>query len=390
MNTYHTADCIFPVHTKPIPKGVVEVSDEGEILGIYNSVQDISPTKTIHKHKGFITPGFVNAHCHLELSHLVGAVSKHSGLVSFVQSVIKLRGAKEDEVTAAMKKADKQMQKNGIVAVGDITNSRISASIKKNSPIAYHTFVELLCFEPDKARESFDRALKVCGDFDEPSSITPHAPYSVCKEIYRYLKQLNHPQKNLISIHNQETEDENKFFRYKTGAFVEFYKALQMDIEFFKAQGRNSLQSVLPLLPKDHPSLFVHNTYTSIKDLYFANRHDHQITWCFCPNANLYIENRLPKIKMFWEMGYDITLGTDSLASNSELCLLAEMKTVRQHFEQIPFEDILRWATLNGAKFYRMDKKLGSLEVGKRPGLNLISHVNGNDITNRSTVTALI
>lgn len=390
MSIYHTADYIFPVHTLPIQKGIVEVDEEGEILGLYHSIKEIPSQAIVHKHKGFITPGFVNAHCHLELSHLLNALPKHSGLVHFLQSVMKLRVHGKEEMTKAMEEADRQMVENGIVAVGDISNISISAPIKSRSPIAYHTFIELLCFEPDKARECFDRALETCQAFDRPASITPHAPYSVCKEIFRYLKQLDRPERNLLSIHNQETEEENKFFRYKNGAFIDFYDKLGRNIDFFKAQGRDSLQSTLPLVPKEQPCLFVHNTYTTIKDLYFVNRHEQQVTWCFCPKANLYIEDRLPKIPMFWKMGHPIVLGTDSLASNDKLCILSEMKAILEKFSEIPFETVLLWATLNGARYLQMDEQLGSIEVGKKPGLNLINHVKGKSITEKSTVRKLV
>ncbi|WP_028295929.1 amidohydrolase family protein [Olivibacter sitiensis] len=389
MSIYHTADYIFPVHKDPVRNGIVEVGEDGEILGLYHSSDEIPADAVVQKHKGFITPGFVNSHCHLELSHLLGALPRHTGLVRFLQSVMKFRYYEEDDIVAAMERADAQMLENGVVAVGDISNTAISAPTKKDSAIAYHTFVELLCFEPEKARAYFDRALETCQAFDLPSSITPHAPYSVCKEIYRYLKQLDHPERNLLSIHNQETEEENKFFRYKNGDFVDFYRELGRDISFFKAQGRDSLQSMLPLMPSNQPCMLVHNTYTTIKDIYFVNRHEQQITWCFCPKANLYIENRLPKIPMFWKMEHEIVLGTDSLASNDRLCILSEIKTILQHFDEIPFEKVLRWATLNGAKYLQMDEQLGSLEIGKTPGLNLISHVKGKTLSEKSTVKKL-
>lgn len=390
MIKYYSADYILPVSKKPIQEGVVGVDENGIITGVYESNAKEVSDQSIIKHKGIITPGFVNAHCHLELSHLKGKFAKHTGLVSFIKNVIGNRQEHEKEILKAMQEADLEMKRNGIVAVGDIVNNALSKEIKTKSTLYYHTFVEILCFEPEKAQEVFREGLALCESFgDLPSSITPHAPYSVCKELFRFLKQLHNPERNLISIHNQETEEENKFYRYKSGAFVEFYQSLQRDISFFKAQARDSLQSIVPLLPKKQPVMFVHNTYTNMKDIFFVDRFGGDITWCLCPNANLYIENRLPKIDLFLNQDNPITLGTDSLASNDKLCILSELLTLHQHFAALNFEETIKWATINGAKYLGIDDTYGSIEKGKKPGLNLISNTQGLKLSRQATVTPL-
>lgn len=390
MIKYYSADYILPVSEKPIQEGVVGVDENGVIIGVYESNAKEISNQSVIKHKGIITPGFVNAHCHLELSHLKGRFDKHTGLVPFIKSVIGNRNGSENEILKAMQEADAEMKQNGIVAVGDIVNNALSKEIKAKSSLYYHTFVEILCFEPEKAQEVFRDGLALCESFDGlPSSITPHAPYSVCKEIFRFLKQLHNPEHNLLSIHNQETEEENKFYRYKSGAFVEFYQSLQRDISFFKAQARDSIQSIVPLLPKKQPVMFVHNTYTNMKDIFFVDRFGGNVTWCLCPNANLYIENRLPKIDLFLNQDNPIALGTDSLASNDKLCILSELLTLHENFTSLNFEETIKWATINGAKYLGIDNTYGSIEKGKKPGLNLISNMQGLKLGKQATVTPL-
>jgi cytosine/adenosine deaminase-related metal-dependent hydrolase len=114
------------------------------------------------------------------------------------------------------------------------------------------------------------------------------------------------------------------------------------------------------------------------------------VHWCFCPNANLYIEGRLPKINLFIDQGYDIMLGTDSLASNAGLSILSEMQTIQNHFPAINLNHMLTWATLNGAKFLGIDSTIGSITVGKKPGLNLITETDGFKLTPESQVKRLI
>jgi cytosine/adenosine deaminase-related metal-dependent hydrolase len=127
-----------------------------------------------------------------------------------------------------------------------------------------------------------------------------------------------------------------------------------------------------------------------LKDISFVNRLDRDITWCFCPNANLYIENRLPKLDIFVANGLKMSLGTDSLASNDKLCMLSELKTISKHFPSISLDTSIAWATLNGAMHLGIDRKFGSLEVGKRPGLNLITAMDGLNLTEASAVSKLV
>ena len=391
MNTFLSADYIVPVSSKAIKNGVIEITEDGVIEGIYPPDHPALQHQVINHHKGMIVPGFINMHCHLELSHMAGLIPKHTGLVSFLQQVMSMRASDEEQIQDAMKAADKQLYDNGIVAVGDHANTSISANVKAKSSVYYHTFVEVLGFEPEIAAQKLADALEIRDTFTKDmASPTAHAPYSVSKELFRLLNE-DAAQSNMpLSIHNQESEEENRLFRYKSGQFIDFYRALSKDISGFKAQARNSLQTFMSYLSPQIPILLVHDTYTSSKDIFFVERQGRNVSWCFCPNANLYIEDTLPKLHHFMAYRQHITLGTDSLASNDRLCILSEMKTIHQHFPEIPFSETIKWATFNGAQFLGIAKKYGSLTVGKAPGLNLLTSTDGLDITPDTEVIRLI
>jgi len=391
MNAFFSADYVLPVTGDAVKNGVVELTDDGIVVAVYASDHPRLSGQAVNKYKGIITPGFVNSHCHLELSHLKGAIPKGTGLVPFLQQVISLRTAEERRIQKAMADADKQLYNNGIVAVGDHANTGISAGIKSASRIHYHTFVEVLGFEPQLAEQKLAEAISIAQLFGSMStSITAHAPYSVSKELFKLLNEEALRRKMPLSVHNQESEDENRLFRYKNGQFLDFYRALGKDIADFKAQARNSLQTFMPYLSPATPVLLVHNTYTSSKDIFFVERQGRDVTWCFCPNANRYIEGTLPKIKNFIHYRHKITLGTDSLASNDRLCILSELKTIHQHFPEFALTETIKWATINGAQFLGIAETYGSLEKGKTPGLNLLTHTNGLAITPESTVMRLV
>jgi cytosine/adenosine deaminase-related metal-dependent hydrolase len=387
------ADYVFPIYADPIKDGVVTVDDLGKIISVSDQIPPDADPASVERLKGVICPGFINTHCHVELSHLHDKIPESGGLVSFIKGIQTLRNSDPKEIEAAAIKADSDMYENGIVAVGDISNSNATVQLKSKSKIYYHTFVETFGFTPDRAEDVFNGALALADEFKpQPVSVTPHAPYSVSKELFKLIKRYcdANPNKNLISIHNQECEDENKFYRYKLGRFNDLYEHFGIDISYFKPQARNSLQSVIPLLTSKQDILMVHNTCTNLKDIYFIKRFDRRINWCFCPNANLYIEGSLPKVDLFLDQGFNITLGTDSLASNKKLCILSEMRTLQQKFPALSIEKLLKWGTLNGAVFLGIDKDKGSLEPGKTPGLNLISGLDGLKITGDTTVRRLI
>lgn len=383
-----SADYVYTADGPPIVNGIVVTDDSGKILAITDDKALLD--SNIERHKGVIVPGFINAHCHLELSHLQNKMEKGTGLLSFAKQVIHERVAADDQVIKAMESADEAMFKNGIVAVGDISNQSISADTKLKSKIKYHTFVEMLSFDPLKATEVLDQAILTQKKFETPSSLTPHAPYSLSKELLKQLNRYCENKYNTISIHNQECEEENFYYRYKDGALKQFFEDLNIDTSNFKAQSKNSLQTIIPFFPAQQKILLVHNTYSSLKDVYFLKRFNLNINWCFCPNANLFIENKLPTFEFFKHTDHPITIGTDSLASNNSLCILSEMKVIQKNYGAISFNELLKWATINGAKFLDLDYELGSISAGKTPGLNLITEMQNGKLSEKSSVTKLI
>lgn len=391
MLRYLSADYILPVSSAPIKNGLVVVDEAGTIIDLFDAEQSEAFTDQTEFFDGMIIPGFVNAHCHLELSHMKDQVAQGAGLLNFIRAVITKRAADEDQIMNAMERFDQSMFNNGIVAVGDISNTVLSKQVKTGSKIYYHTFLELLGFDPSRAVSVFERALDLKKEFAPlPCSIVPHAPYSVSEDLFQALKKYADKYDNLITIHNQESEQENEFFRNKEGGFIDFYKFLNQDISYFKPQNRTSLQTVLPLFPDNQRIMLVHNTYTDESDIRFAHASGKDIYWCLCPKANVYIEERLPDISLFQSSDLKITIGTDSLASNDKLCIFSEILTLKKHFPDLTFTGMLSWATLNGAAFLGIQDRFGSIEKGKTPGLNLIRNVREMDISGESILQRLV
>jgi cytosine/adenosine deaminase-related metal-dependent hydrolase len=341
----------------------------------------------IQQLEGILSPGLVNAHCHLELSHMKGMIPAHTGLQEFVKQIVALRQVAPEAIQEAIVSAEAEMMANGIVAVGDISNTLDTLSQKAKHNLAYYSFVELYDLDPTVAADKIIAGLEIQKQFQENcvrASIVPHAPYSVTNDLWLLLSA--HFGIHTISMHNQETPDENEFFKTKTGSFLGMYERTKVSLDFFEATGLSSLQSILPIFKKAHHGILVHNSFTSAEDIQAVHAAMSNAFWCLCPNANQYIEQTMPPVELLRSEKANIIIGTDSYASNWSLSVLDELKTIQQHHPEIPLEEMLGWATINGARALQMNKHLGSFEKGKKPGVVLIKGIDTfNSLKNTSS-----
>ena len=162
-----------------------------------------------------------------------------------------------------------------------------------------------------------------------------------------------------------------------------------LDTSFWKPTGKTSLNSVKDLLPKDIKTLLVHNTMTTAEELLSLNSELDSPYWCLCPNANWYIERKLPNIDNFIKTDAKVTLGTDSLSSNWGLSILSEMQRIKEHYPTVSTERLLTWGTKNGAELLGIESNFGSIEKGKSPGINLITNIENGEITSDCEVKKL-
>jgi cytosine/adenosine deaminase-related metal-dependent hydrolase len=372
-----TADYIFNGEAF-FENALLVCSNDGSVLE-FLPVADKSQLDTAEKFSGTLCPGFVNAHCHLELSHMMGKVTPGKGFAKFATELIPQRNwISPEDIAAVCVQADEEMYASGIQAVGDISNVDFSFAAKAKSKIAYHTFVEVLGLNPAVAKKMFDDGQKLKSFAPESKSLSPHAPYSVSAELLQLIS--GSESGSVITIHNQESLAESEFTRDGSGSVNEIFKMFGLDLSFYKPSGKNSLQTTLPHLSGDFHLMLVHNTFSSADDIQWARgQHDH-LYWCLCPNANLYIEKSLPEVMMMRENNCRIVVGTDSLASNYHLNILEELKVLHKNFPKVPVAELLTWATKNGAEALRMNS-LGSFEPGKKPGIVCLDGVSPHEIT---------
>ena len=384
-----TGDYIFNGY-EILPAPVVLITDAAGT--IIETVNEQDAGEEIERFRGLLTPGFINAHCHLELSHLKGTIPEKTGLVKFVQQVMGNRVAASELKLDAMLKAETEMYEGGIVAVGDICNTSDSIEVKQKSKLLWHNFIEVSGFVDALAQERLTNAKLVYEQFkflvaDQKTSFTPHSPYSVSKTLFQLLNDASAGE--IISIHNQECAAENELYQNKSGGFLELYNNFGIDISSFKPAGKSSFKSWLPFFTLGQSFISVHNTFIGENDIDFFKSYPKPVNrlfyFCICANANQYIEQMMPPIELLMKNNSSLVIGTDSYASNWQLNILEEIKTIQGGTNPvIALDKLLQWATLNGAKALKLDHLVGSFEKGKKPGIVLIDGLDGLQTTEQS------
>jgi len=359
------------------------------------TVQDVVPAAVAGEDvvymTGLLCPGFVNSHCHLELSHMRGVIPEGTGLVDFLGAVIRRRGmgadGPEGGIASAIAAAEQEMLDGGIVAVGDICNTADTLGQKGLGRLHYHNFIETIGFVEQGAAARFEQSKAIYDRFGGGRSLVPHAPYSVSAALFSLIADL--AGNRLLTMHNQESEEENAFFLSGKGDFLRLYAMLGVDVSFFHGTGKRSLGSCLPYFHEGQSMILVHNVATEAGDLEIEEGGP-ELYFCLCPNANLYIGGQLPDVELLDRRGCRIVVGTDSLASNHRLSVLEELKTLQRAFPRLDAARLLGWATLNGARALQMEELLGSFSTGKKPGVVLLTGLEDQRLASGTTARRII
>jgi aminodeoxyfutalosine deaminase len=376
-----SAGYVFTLSGKPLKNGIVVTDDQGVVVDVIDTKGNLTETEGVEHYSGILCPGFINAHCHLELSHLKDKIAEHLHLPGFLHQILLQRNQDQEFQEMAARQADRFMWKSGIVAVGDIANSSFTLGIKEESPIYYHTFIECFGFLPEKAPRAFEYAEFVSRLYEASRlkySIVPHSPYSVSDDLFDLIAEDARKRDSIVSVHHQESAEEDKMFADKSGTLIDHYSEnLKLDTTFWKPTGRTSTEKILDKIPSENKLLLVHNTWLGGENLRRIQeiRSSQNTFLVNCPSANLYIETRLPDYRLLLGSGFPICIGTDSLASNHTLSILEEMKVIGDKFPEISLTELFEWACINGARALGIDNWAGSIEIGKKPGINLITGV---------------
>jgi cytosine/adenosine deaminase-related metal-dependent hydrolase len=311
-----------------------------------------------------ILPALVNAHLHLELSHMKGRVAGGEGLPAWIGLFVGSRMAtRPGEPEEAMAMAAEDLRQAGVAAVGDISNTLASLDPLARVGICGTVFHEVFGFSPERLERMAlgARAMRTRNGSPAPGlrvKESPHAVYSTHRAGLEALLRAGPG-----SIHLAEDPAERLFCRDGSGGFRRLHEALGgLDIDALRMRGRSAVAAVAPLLRPHH--LVVHCVDLDDEDV--ALLAGTGATAVLCPRSNRYIAGLLPRLPALLEAGVPLAVGTDSLASSPSLAPLAELAVLRREFPAVPASRLVPLAW-NGAAVGA--PQVGRLAPGAAPGL---------------------
>jgi aminodeoxyfutalosine deaminase len=370
-----SAQYIITNTSSPLKRGVVTTDDYGTIISIEDTSGNLKESESVEFHNGIIIPGFVNCHCHLELSYMKGAISKDLGLGAFIEHIRSSRESGRGKVYDSAFSADNDMYNAGISLCADICNTSFTFPVKKDSRISYVNLLEVFGIDPEKASRRMDEILSVAEEaekFELPYFLVPHSVYSMSKSLLRLLREKSLHNK-VTSVHFAETAAEKEFLISHSGSILETYKKSGLIPPRMESVSDHA-SAVLDEITLSGNLILVHNIFVD-KELIYELKKRKNLFWCLCPNSNLYIENAIPPADLLKREGCTIVTGTDSLASNTQLSIISELITLQLNFPSLSLLELVEWATINGARALGQDDSFGTIEVGKKPGLVLVENV---------------
>jgi cytosine/adenosine deaminase-related metal-dependent hydrolase len=380
------ADAVIPGDGDPVADGAVVV--DGSAIVDVGPAAEVIPRHAgaaVERVRGALMPGLVNAHTHIELSALRGQVPGGAGFVPWVEHLLGARAEVQPEHdAAAIERAVEELHAFGTVAVGEVSNSLVAVRPLVRRGIGGVVFHEVFGLERDALERRVAEMPRVVeqsvGDWpgaDLAYAPSPHTLYTTHADVVRRLVSDARERGVLASVHLSEHAAERSFLERGAGPIVDFYaRRLNLTPERIRWPGKSPVAFADELGAIGPHVLCVHLTDARNEELELVARRGAPTV--FCPRSNLYIETRLPPLIAARAAGLLPALGTDSLASNASLDVLAEARALADRFSSVPAKELVRMATWQGAQALRRPD-LGRITRGASPGLVAIEGDPGSD-----------
>jgi cytosine/adenosine deaminase-related metal-dependent hydrolase len=370
--TVYRAAWILPVVGDPIADGWVAI-ERGRITGV-----GVGGTpNAVDLGEVVILPGLVNAHTHLELSHLRGMIAPAGQFLDWIGEVIAARRRLSDPEDATILQAARtaidEARASGTGLIGDVSNTLVTVPLLREVSVAARVFYELLGFNPDDpvgmvrdARTRVDRLDGVPGTVR--LSLAAHAPYSVSPALFAAIRDdLDAHHGDVSSVHVGESADEVEFMAHGTGGWRDVLTNLGAWTERWSPPGVPPATYLAEFGFLDSRVLAVHAVQCDGEEL--SRLATLGTTVVSCPRSSRHVGVGDPPLEAFYAMGVKVAFGTDSLASVTDLNMFEELAAARKIAPRVSAHDLIGSATLSGATALGFGEQLGSIEAGKDAAL---------------------
>jgi aminodeoxyfutalosine deaminase len=350
----------------------VEV-DSGRIVGVGATDAQSAANPAVDLGDVALMPGLVNAHTHLELSHLRDLIPPADRFVSWVRGVMASRRSRPDpsaaEILDGIRAGIDQSLRCGTVLVGDISNTLVPYAPLAQSDLAAVLFYELIRFNaPDPTGLVADACLRL-DELETTDHVRPtlagHAPYSVAPSVFTAIRAaMDRWPERVCSVHLAESREESEFIAEGTGEWRTFLEQVGSWDPAWTPPRLSPVAALDELQFLTDRTLAVHGVQMTADDL--ACLLARGTTLVTCPRSNAHTGAGSPPISAFYASGVRVAVGTDSLASTPDLNVFAELREMRALAPHVPAAMLLESATRQGARALGFEADFGTLEGGRR------------------------
>lgn len=378
IRTVHIAKYVLAEAGILLRNAAVHVSDPGRVsrLEPWQNPSSRPGFRIVDWGSAVIVPGLVNTHAHLELTGLSGRLGAWSSFTGWISALMRERRklAREDYLAAVRRGAEESLA-CGTTLVGDISASGLTWEALRNVRFRKVVFEEVTAFMPERARDAvealLERLARVEPDDTLSSGLSPHAPYSVSPDLFRAVAEVARQRRARMAVHVAETKPELEFLREGKGEFRDFLDSLGV----LPAGWQPPALAPVPFLDElgilDRPATLIHCNY--LDDDSMARILSRNCSVVYCPRSHAFFGHEPHPVRKLLDLGINVALGTDSLASNESLSVLDEMRFLFQHRKDLKCDEIIRMATLNGAVALDFGGMLGRLRRGFWADMTVIS-----------------
>ena len=394
------ARTVVTMDRAPIENGAVAVSENQIVdVGSFDELKTRNAGNTVDLGEQLLLPGLINAHCHLDYTCLRGKIRPQKSFTDWIRAINAQKSQlSPGDYVASIKDGFEEAKKFGTTAIANLTAFPQSIA-QIRPPIRTWWFAELIDVRaPERADELVDAAMDAmrssseCADTSALSKrrhvaalqtpkwgLAPHALFTASSSLFRCCQEIAKREHIPLTTHLAESREEMEMFRDASGPLYEFLKSIGRSMD--DCGNETPLGLFFGTLDRAAPRwITAHLNELIESDFDLLERLDPKFHIVHCPRSHKYFHHSAFAFDRLSSLGFNICLGTDSLASNESLSLFAEMRAFQRNFPQISPEEILKMVTVNPARALRCENALGQIQPGFEADLVAVPCPNSTDI----------